>query len=226
MPDEIEDADLNSSATRLVEPPQAHCVAAANGWIVAVVECGPSPNAAMLPDGSSTFSSSRGGIPGPGTTTQHLSKVGLTTLIPPLRLVSRWNVRRGTTLGSDGNQLVPLPPPVRSGATEDAIFEVTAGGGSGNGNDPNFGQIMHAFVDPTGCHVILSARNGEAYYLHSTSKVVTKLGGFGPGVDGSYSGSRAGSTLAEATGGGGGEAASVQTGLTPGSRVTAVGWDR
>lgn len=223
MPDEIEDVDLNSSATRLVAPPQTHCVAAANGWIVAVVECGPPPNAAMIPDGSTAFSSSGVAIPGPGTTAQQQSKVGLAALIPPLRLVSRWNVRRGTTLGSDGNQLVPLPPPVRSGATEDAIVDVT---GSGNGNDPNFGRIMHAFVDPTGSHIFLSARNGEAYYLHSTSKVATKLVGFGPGVDGSYSGSRAGATLAEATGGGGGEAVSVQTGLTPGSRVTAVGWDR
>jgi hypothetical protein len=218
-----------------VWPPQARCVAAANGWIVAVVECGPPPNAIAMPPPAPTSSASSsshvagvgGGVPGAGggaIVQQHPSwKLGLVALIPPLRLVSRWNVRRGTTLGSDGNHLVPLPPPVRATADADA----TAGGGGvvGSANDPNFGRVAHAFVDPTGCHVLISARNGEAYYLHSTSKAATKLGGFGPGADGSYAGSRAGATLAEATGGGG-EATAVQTGLTPGSYVTAVGWDR
>ena len=229
LPDDIEEADLGSSATRLVWPPQARCVAAANGWIVAVVECGPPPNAIAMPPpaptSSSASSSSHVAGVGGGVPEQHPpSKLGLVALIPPLRLVSRWNVRRGTTLGSDGNHLVPLPPPVR--ATADA--DTTAGGGGvagGGANDPNFGRVAHAFVDPTGCHVLLSARNGEAYYLHSTSKAATKLGGFGPGADGSYAGYRAGATLAEATVGGG-EAAAVQTGLTPGSYVTAVGWDR
>jgi hypothetical protein len=236
LPDDIEEADLGSSATRPVWPPQARCVATANGWIVAVVECGPPPNATAMPPpapaSSSASSSSHvsgvgGGVPGAGggaiVQQQPPSKLGLVALIPPLRLVSRWNVRRGTTLGSDVAALVPLPPPVRATADADATAGVVVSAGSAG--DPNFGRVAHAFVDPTGCHVLLSARNGEAYYLHSTSKTATKLGGFGPGADGSYAGSRAGATLAEATVGGG-EAAAVQTGLTPGSYVTAVGWDR
>lgn len=122
--------------------------------------------------------------------------------------------------GSDGNHLVPLPPPVRPNIPEDV--DLTSRGGSSN--NPNFGRIEHTFIDPTGCHIILSARNGEAYYLHSTSKSAIKLNGFGPSVDGLYSGFKAGSTLAEVSVGG--EIAGVQVGLTPGSYVTAVGWDR
>ena len=117
----------------------------------------------------------------------------------------------------EGNQLVPLPPPVRANTTnsEESSVAVVA--------DPTFGRIVHTFVDPTGCHVLLSAKNGEAYYLHSTSKKVKKLQGFGPNVDGSYSDFVPGVSLGDTVGGNGGE---VQTGLTPGSYVTAVGWDR
>jgi hypothetical protein len=89
--------------------------------------------------------------------------------------------------------------------------------------DPNFGRILHTFVDPTGCHVLLSAKNGEAYYLHSTSKKAKKLQGFGPNVDGSYSSFVPGVSLGDVAAGSGGD---VQMGLTPGSYVTAVGWDR
>ena len=104
-------------------------------------------------------------------------------------------------------------------------------GGNYNNNDPNFGRIMHTFIDPTGCHVLLSARNGEAYYVHSTSKSVQKLSGFGPSADGSYSDFTPGLTLGEtstsssAAAGSGGDDKVLQTGLTPGSYVTAVGWD-
>ena len=160
---------------------------------------------------------------------QQQSKQGLTTLIPPLRLVSRWNVRRGTTLGSEGNHLVPLPPPVRPNITEENAIIYNLGGNYNN-NDPNFGRIMHTFVDPTGCHVLLSARNGEAYYIHSTSKSVQKLRGFGPSSDGSYSDFTPGLTLGEtstssvaAAGGGGGDDKVVQTGLTPGSHCRWMG---
>ena len=121
----------------------------------------------------------------------------------------------------EGNQLVPLPPPVRANTTthnEEQPLTVAAA------TDPNFGRIVHTFVDPTGCHVLLSARNGEAYYLHSTSKKVKKLQGFGPNVDGSYSGFVPGVSLGDVVAGSGGEV--IQTGLTPGSYVTAVGWDR
>ena len=88
-----------------------------------------------------------------------------------LRLVSRWNVRRGSSASSD--PWIALP-------------------GAG-------GDIMHVFVDPTGCHTLLSANNGEAYYLHSSSRVVQKLPGFGP---------------------------NDTAGLMRGSYVTAVAWDK
>jgi len=88
-----------------------------------------------------------------------------------LRLVSRWNVRRGSSASSD--PWIALP-------------------GAG-------GDIVHVFVDPTGCHTLLSANNGEAYYLHSSSRVVQKLAGFGP---------------------------NDTAGLTRGSYVTAVAWDK
>ena len=79
--------------------------------------------------------------------------------------------------------------------------------------------------------MLLSARNGEAYYLHSTSKKVRKLAGFGPSADGSYSGFVPGVSLGDSAnvisvGSIGSGEAVVQTGLTPGSYVTAVGWDR
>lgn len=88
-----------------------------------------------------------------------------------LRLISRWNVRRGSSASSD--PWIALP-------------------GAG-------GDIVHVFVDPTGCHTLLSANNGEAYYLHSSSRVVQKLAGFGP---------------------------NDTAGLTRGSYVTAVAWDK
>jgi hypothetical protein len=88
-----------------------------------------------------------------------------------LRLISRWNVRRGTSASSD--PWIALP-------------------GAG-------GDIVHVFVDPTACHTLLSANNGEAYYLHSSSRAVQKLSGFGP---------------------------NDTTGLARGSYVTAVAWDK
>lgn len=177
-------------------------------------------------------------------------------------MVSRWNVRRGGSsaiFGSDGNYLAPLPPPIRPIGLADMDATTSTAtttsthprGGSGmmgsstTTNDPDFGRIEHTFVDPTGCHVLLSSRNGELYYLHSTSKNVVKLNGFGPCPDGSYNSSssssssggggfRPGLTLAEVlavsggggSGGGGDAASGVQMGITPGSYVTAVGWDR
>jgi len=59
--------------------------------------------------------------------------------------------------------------------------------------------ISGVFIDPTGCHVFISSYNGEAYYLHSSSKRVVKLPGFGSGV-GSMN--------------------------TPDSYITAVAWDK
>jgi hypothetical protein len=86
--------------------------------------------------------------------------------------------------------LIAIPPPV--------------GGDYANG-----GRIMHVFVDPTGCHAFLSARNGEAYHLHSTTRKVHKLAGFGPLAGDATSDSNLNAV-----------------GLATGSYVTAVAWDR
>ena len=219
--DDVEEEDLNIPATRPILPPRAKCVAASNGWIVAAVECGHAPSSSSsVPTAAS--SSVAGGM--------MQSRHALTSLIPPLRMVSRWNVRRGSTLGSEGNNLIPLPPPVRATAASEelapATSKVSIVSGNNNSSDPNFGRIAHTFVDPTGCHVILSAKNGETYYLHSTSKKVKRLAGFGPHVDGTYAGYKAGMSVGDAGSTSGSGDAAVQTGLTPGSYVTSVGWDR
>ena len=247
---EIEEYDINLSTTRMVYPPQPKCVSAANGWIIAVVECSPPPQstAAAAAAAAATTSTMQ-------QQQQSMSKLDLTALIPPLRLVSRWNVRRGTTTATTATaseSLVVLPPPIRPTIAPPPIG---AHGGREDGIiDPNFGQIKHVFVDPTGCHAILSSKNGEAYYIHSSMKVVTKLNGFGPSciaattttttaTDNSssassnnantagsscYGGYRPGGTVNEALSGvvNGMPSNSVQVGLTPGSYVTAVGWDR
>ncbi|KAK1748383.1 vacuolar protein sorting-associated protein 18 [Skeletonema marinoi] len=153
------------------------------------------------------------GTPGgsSNTNTPLVAKNGmpLTSLIPPLRLISRWNVRRNTTaMGTEGNQLVPLPPPVRPNATTDSA--------NSNYNDPNFGQIVHT---------LWIQRDVMSSYPPRT---VRKLSGFGPNPDGTYTvGFNPGVAIKDAIGTSGMDAMSkVQTGLTPGSYVTAVGWDR
>lgn len=132
------------------------CVATANGWIVAALECA-------------------GTAAGP-------------------RLVSRWNVRRPTT---NDHNILCVPPP-KGTVTDDS-------------------RIVHIFCDPTGCHTVLSARNGELYYLHSASKTIVTLPGFGPAA--TPTGNTASSAAAS-------KDATLQTGLTPGSYVTAIAWDR
>ena len=169
--------DSSTSSKRPIRPPAIRCVAAANGWVIAAVDCPP-----LVPTSSN----------------------------PPLRLVSRWNVRRGTTTSSSSpssaaDSLIPLPPPVCVG-TDPSIVSASA--------------IAHVFVDPTGCHVLLSAYNGEAYYLHSTSQKPRKLTGFGPEPDGTPS-CRTGKGAPAGTVSG-----QQQLGLTNGSYVTAVAWDK
>ena len=155
---------------RPIRPPRSGCVAAANGWIVAALEC---------LGGNTTISS------------------------PELRLVSRWNVRRGGV----ADQWMALPPPVHGK-----------------------GRVAHIFVDPTASHTFLSAVNGEAYYLHSTSqRMVLKLAGFGRNGDGSVlSKDSLTGVPATAVAHRRDEASqsAVQAGLTAGSYVTAVAWDK
>jgi hypothetical protein len=267
---DIEEYDMNLSATRIVYPPQPKCVSAANGWIIALVECSPPPlNTAISNSGSVGVG---GGILQQQQHPQQqqpMSKLGLTALIPPLRLVSRWNVRRGTTTtnitATTSESLVVLPPPIRPTILLSTPTTPTtlAGGGVSRVDDApdvNYGQIKHVFVDPTGCHTLLSAKNGEAYYIHTSMKVVMKLNGFGPScstttntatnittLDNSgnsatsntnnatttatsscYGGYKPGGTVNEAISGvvHGMPCNTVQVGLTPGSYVTAVGWDR
>ena len=143
------------------------------------------------------------------------------TSAPPLRLLSRWNVRRGTSNNSSssgaGENLIPLPPPVTKNLPTQDMETMT--------------RIMHVFVDPTGSHTILSARNGEAYYIHSNSRKVRKLAGFGPNPDGSLSSINIGKaavasdydTIASGTTS---DKKMFQYGLTPGSYVTSVAFDK
>jgi hypothetical protein len=151
----------SSSSSKPLRPPRQHCVAAANGWIVAAMEC-------------------------PGT--------------PVLRLVSRWNVRRGGIT----DQWMALPPPVKGD-----------------------GRILHVFVDPTASHTLLAAANGEAYYIHSSQRQTIKLAGFGMAADGSLPkdltgvpGTAVAHRRDEAS------QSAVQAGLTAGSVVTAIAWDK
>jgi len=187
----------NSGGSRPLRPPRPHCVATANGWIVAALEC-PSPAG-------------------------------------NLRLVSRWNVRRG----SAADQWMALPPPILLGSTT-YMSTSTTGGDSKNGssNSTIGGRVQHVFVDPTGCHTIVSAMNGEAYYMHSSLRLPQKLSGFGPNADGSIpntlSGIAATSVSTNTTAGGSSSTSAgtkdatsnVQQGLTMGSYITAVAWDR
>ena len=165
--DAKEEESTNPSASRPLRPPRARCVATANSWMVAALEC-------------------------PGDS-------------PTLRLVSRWNVRRMSGV----DNWMALPPPVLGGD----------------------GRVAHVFVDPTGCHTLISARNGEAYYHHSSLRILQKLVGFGRNADGSWPKDLTGvsatsqvhapthsqtSALVSPT---------IQAGLSAGTYVTAVAWD-
>ncbi len=165
----------SSGSFRPLRPPRTACVATANSWMVAALEC---------PD-----------------------VVGGSTL----RLVTKWNVRRMSS-GGVQDQWMALPPPVAGGD----------------------GKIMHVFCDPTGTHTLLSARNGEAYYHHSSQKEFVKLNGFGKNADGCWPSkdklngisassqvNQSGSTKSSKK-----FALPIQQGLSAGSYVTAVAWDR
>jgi Pep3/Vps18/deep orange family len=197
--------DTETDAPSLRAP---RCVAAANGWIVAVVE----------------FSSGTG-----------------------VRLVNRWNVRRGGGTATGGGDLWMLLPPPSSEAS----------------------RVAHVFVDPTGSHTLLSASNGDTYYIHSSSssgstsgltntfstsanaasggsqlpKMAIPLPGFGGDTSNSSGSSplkitgipassmafrsKVGSSTTSSTAVDAATLQSnVQIGLTPGSYVTAVAWDK
>lgn len=117
---------------------------------------------------------------------------------PGLRLVCRWNVRRSS---GGAEHILPIPPPLRGTSSE-------------------MSRIAHIFCDPTGCHTLLSAKNGEAYYLHSSTRKIQKLPGFGPDT------ASAALTGISATARKSESMPVIQQGLTPGSFVTTIAWDR
>jgi hypothetical protein len=166
--DDVPQDPTDPSASRLLRPPRTKCVATANSWMVAALEC-------------------------PGETS--------------LRLVSRWNVRRMSGV----DHWMALPPPC--GSTENS-------NNNNSNNNNNNTRVMHVFCDPTGCHTLASARNGEAYYHHSSLRVMTKLPAFGCNPDGTLP-SLSGIAATTASPG-----QLVQLGLSTGSYVTAIAWDR
>ena len=226
--DELLEDDSND-ATRTIHPPRSHCIASANGWIMAAVESSPitiNSNSATKNRQSSisTTSSGKGIKKNPNSSSSSTNNL---YQLPPLRLVSRWNVRRGSSdnHNMDGG-LIPLPPPAIASSHMKKYASPL-----NQLNPSTAGQIMHVFVDPTGCHTIVSAKNGEAYYIHTLSKsnVVRKLAGFGPNVDGSSS-TQSGCALSELptkpSTGSSESQRDVQMGLTEGSYITSIGWDR
>ncbi|KAL7566560.1 hypothetical protein ACA910_000630 [Epithemia clementina (nom. ined.)] len=140
----------NNNSNRPLRPPRAHCVAAANGWIVAVLE-----SQANFGNNNNASASSQAGQ-------QLLQQQQLQQ--QQLRLISRWNVRRGSLTGTSlSDQWMALPPAIVTGQKR---YE---------------GRIKHVLVDPTASHTLVSANNGEAYYLHSSgTQRLIKLPGFGP----------------------------------------------
>jgi len=223
--------EANMHRPRSLRPPRLHCVASSNGWIITSIECIP------LTTSNSNTSTQTGSSTGITPTLSTMTTTTNTTIRmmnpispPPLRLVSRWNVRRGNSSAANSeNNLIPLPPPVLTGDVNSSVSGVGVG-------ISNY-QIAHVFVDPTGCHTLISSMNGEVYYLHSTSKKVCKLAGFGPYADGSSSNSQGGGREQQQHPGfsafevssmedDGRDQQAIQLGLTSGSYLTAVGWDK
>ena len=211
---------VSGSTMRPLRPPRTGCVATANSWMVAALECpgmgggsasgaDPSSSAAAANRSSSTTSSGSNSNSNSNSNSSSSST---------LRLITRWNVRRMS--GGAQDQWMALPPP--------------AAGGDG--------RIMHVFIDPTGTHTLLSARNGEAYYHHSSLREFQKLNGFGRNADGTWPSKEklngiSASSQQQVGGGSNSNSSShnsksnkfalpVQMGLSAGSYVTAVAWDR
>ncbi len=232
---------MDDNTTRTLRPPRQHCIASANGWIMAAIESTPISVKNSAASNSSASNNATGG-------SNEKNGSNTTYQLPPLRLVSRWNVRRGSSDsrtskdGSKSGGFTPLPPPVIPSTAIRKPSSTSASTAKSNldhlaQNPLTAGRIMHIFVDPTGCHTILSALNGEAYYIHSLSKnqTVRKLKGFGPNPDGKSS-TFSGIAMNElpTTAGQSSDSNSmyqqkkgnVQMGITDGSYITSIGWDR
>jgi hypothetical protein len=229
--DELLDDDTINTV-RSLRPPRSHCIASANGWIMAAVESTP----IIITSNVSKINQSSNNSTNSSNSNKNSNNAHNNIQLPPLRLLSRWNVRRGSSdnHSMDGG-LIPLPPPVITSNKKSSSTSFSTSSSTEQLTASAAGRIMHVFVDPTGCHTILSAQNGEAYYVHTLSKnnVVRKLKGFGPNVDGS-SGIVPGCAISElsksnkSTGGGSSSESNsgIQMGLTAGSYITSIGWDR
>mmetsp|Transcript_14754 Transcript_14754/g.17176 ORF Transcript_14754/g.17176 Transcript_14754/m.17176 type:complete len:1477 (+) Transcript_14754:97-4527(+) len=230
--------DYTTNTVRTLRTPRQHCIKASNGWIIAAIESSPmTPKSASSNTSNNNTSSSSKTKPSSstaaGAAASNSKNKNAQFQLPPLRLVSRWNVRRGTSDHNTIENLIPLPPPVSLKKMSDSFFSSSSSSSyhtnTSQYNSANVGRIMHVFVDPTGCHAILSAYNGEAYYIHSLSRNVRKLKGFGPNVDGStsflpgYSVSEA--STSDTTMHTSNSQSQLQMGLTPGSYITSIGWD-
>jgi hypothetical protein len=172
-------SSTSSSKVPSLRSPRLGCVAAANGWIVAVVECPVVLSMANTNSSATTTTNNQPAVQSHGGTTTVMQP----STSPPLRLVNRWNVRRGSSGGGGGSsgssngavgnnstsqnnlndQWIVVPPPV--------LTNIGQGGGNSI-HDWTHGRIGHIFVDPTASHTLLSAFNGETYYIHSSSTVV------------------------------------------------------
>ncbi len=225
--------DDTTNATRTLRPPRPRCIASANGWLMAAIESTPITvtSATTSKISQSSASSTNSSIANNNNKKKINSSSNATThQLPPLRLVSRWNVRRG----SNDIELIPLPPPVTCNISTKKVTVAPSSYTSPSPLEQNLthmtaGRIMHVFVDPTGCHTIISAQNGEAYYIHTLSKdnTVRKLKGFGPNVDGSSSTvpGRATSELSKNSGSSENNSG-IQKGLSAGSFITSIAWNR
>lgn len=135
-----------------------------------------------------------------------------------LRLLSRWNVRRG---GSLADHWRALPPPCTSNNASGAK------GSTAMLNQSKNTQVMHVLVDPTASHIFVSAANGEAYYLWHNARNPVKCPGFGPENSPSSKVKMTGiPATAVAHRRDDASQGNLQHGLTPGSYVTAIAWDK
>lgn len=158
-----------------------------------------------------------------------------------VRLLSRWNVRRNT------HQCLLVPNTSSAGDGDKSKSNSTGAASSSHSHSHSAthsssvalkrGRIAHVFLDPTGCHCLLSGTNGDLFYSHSSSKAVWKLKGFGLNADGTgnfipgkpwrdisaslpRSGSSADFSVLPSN-----KDSGVQLGLTPGCYITSVGWN-
>jgi vacuolar protein sorting-associated protein 18 len=136
----------------------------------------------------------------------------------PFHIISRWNVRRNT-------HSLSLLPFVGSKKTQSQNQHTNPHSASWVVAH----KIQHVFLDPTGNHAFFSAKNGDFYYLHSSSKIPTKLMGF---HDSYYKPGKPlddiipNTTTTNATTHPSTMYNTVQLGLTPHSYVTAIGWNK